>query len=243
MEIISILNLKGGVAKTTTAQNTALALRLLGYRVLLIDLDYQKSLTTLLNVNNKITALDLLNSNNPSGLISQAIKQDLICSHEDLLTLNDIEPNRLKRILELPEIKKSYDYVLIDNHCIINPLTLNSLMACDKLLIPTTATRLGYIGVEDMQSLLTLIKKSYKRDIKAYMLLTDYNPRTELNIQYKQLLEELIQDSNIKPLKTDIRHSQPIEDSQALGLNLFEYSKRSNGAKDYLDATKELIEK
>lgn len=241
MEIITTLNLKGGVAKTTTALNIAQALRQLGYKTLLIDLDYQKSLTILLEANHKITALELLSSKEPGAIIKEAINDDIITSHEDLLTLDSLDPLTLKKILDSKEIKNIYDYVIIDNHCIFNALTLNSLMASNKLLIPTTANKLGYIGVEDMTSLLSLIKKVYKKNIEAYLLFTDFNPKTDLNSQYKDILTELIKDTNIKLLETYIRHSQPIEDSQALGVNLFEYSKRSNGAKDYLEATKELI--
>lgn len=239
MEIITTLNLKGGVAKTTTTLNIARALRQLGYRVLLIDLDYQKSLTILLEANNKITALELLKSSQPQELLDGAIKDDIIAANEDLLTLEDIEPTRLKKVLE--PLKSKYDYILIDNHCIFNALTLNSLIASSKLIIPTTANKLGYVGVEDMLSLLGLIKKVYKKSLDSFLLLTDYNPKIELNSQYKELLEDLIKESDIKPLETIIRHSQPIEDSQALSLNLFEYSKRSNGAKDYIAAAKEII--
>ncbi len=241
MEIITTLNLKGGVAKTTTALNIAEGLKQLGYRVLLIDLDYQKSLTILKEANNDITALELLSSKNPEELIEQAIQNDIIVSHEDLLNLETIDPLTLKNILNIGVIKSKYDFVLIDNHCIFNALTLNSLMASNKIIIPSTANKLGYIGVEDMKSLLSLIKKVYKKNLEAYLLLTDYNPKIDLNAQYKGFLEDLIKDSNIKLMATYIRHSQPIEDSQALGLNIFEYSKRSNGAKDYLEASKELI--
>lgn len=241
MEIITILNLKGGVAKTTTALNIAQALRELGYKTLMIDLDYQKSLSILALQNKKITALELLKSNNPEAIIKEALTGDIITAHEDLLTLDSIDPLTLKRILELKEIKNIYDYIVIDNHCIFNALTLNSLMASNKLIIPTTATKLGYIGVEDMTSLLNLIKKVYKKNLEAYILFTDFKPKTELNSQYKELLEALAKETNLNILNTFIRHSQPIEDSQALGLNLFEYSKRSNGAKDYLEATKEIF--
>ena len=238
MNIITILNLKGGVAKTTTALNVAEALRTQNKKVLLIDLDYQKSLTILNNVNHKITALELLQEPNNKDLVEQALDDDIITAHEDLLTIDNLEPTRLKNILK--QLNNKYDYVVIDNHCIFNTLVLNSLIASDTLIIPTTCNRLGYVGVDDMINLLQLINKVYKKNLNSYLLITDFR-KCDLNIQYKEILEELIKDKNIKLVNTIIRYSQPIEDSQALGQNLFTYSKRSNGSKDYLEATKEIF--
>ncbi len=236
MEIITILTLKGGQAKTTTALNMALALRKLGYKVLCIDLDFQKSLSLLLGANNKKNILNLLQDQEAA---SKVIEEDLIEGNEDILALDSLEPGALKKALD--PLKNDYDYILIDNHGIPNALTLNSIMASNKLIIPSQATTLGYIGFEDTLSFIELIKKSYKKRLEAYLLITNYKDKRDLNNQLKTALEELANKNNIKVVKNLIRYSEPIENAQGLGANLFESSKNSNGAKDYLNATKEIF--
>lgn len=236
MEIITILTLKGGQAKTTTALNISLALKKLGYKVLCIDLDFQKSLSLLSGAANEKNIVDLLQNQEP---IKSIIVNDFIEGDEDILSIENLEPTALKKALE--PLKNDYDYILIDNHGIPNILTLNSLLASNKLIIPSTATTLGYIGVEDTISFIELIKKTYKKKLESYLLLTNYKEKRDLNNQIKNELETLAFKNNVKLVKNLIRYSEPIENAQGLGANIFVVSKNSNGAKDYLNATKEIF--
>ncbi len=236
METITILTLKGGQAKTTTALNMTLALRKLGYKVLCIDLDFQKSFSLLLDINNSKNIIDLLQNKEKA---KDVIQDDFIEGDEDILALDTLEPTALKNALE--PLKNDYDYIIIDNHGIPNALTLNSLLASNKVIIPSTATRLGYIGFEDTISFLELIKKTYKRKLDSYLLITNYKEKRDLNNQLKGALIELANNSKIKVVNNLIRYSEPIENAQGLGENLLEISKTSNGAKDYIKATKEIF--
>lgn len=245
MEIISILNLKGGVSKTTTTQNLASALRQLDKKVLTIDLDYQCNLTQILNSPSEFSSYDIFNSDAVD--INKLIVNDNINASKNLLLIDKLLNDRIgkEHILKeaLEPLKSVYDYVLIDNHAIINTITINSLTASNKVIIPTNASYLSLEGINELYKNIEAIKKYTNKQLSiGGFILTKYNPRTNLSKGLKDNLEAIAKAYKTKVYKTYIRQNNAIEEAQALKQDLFTYNKKSNGAIDYLNLAKEIIE-
>ena len=164
MRVITVANQKGGVGKTTLTFNLGKALSLLGKKVLLVDLDPQGGLTTYAGLNpNELekTVYQVLRGDiDIHKAIKQVKKLDILPANIDLsgAELELINEIGRERILEsaLEEVKDEYDYVLIDTSPHLGLLTVNGLVACDKILIPTETK---YLGVRGLAILLNLVKK------------------------------------------------------------------------------------
>ena len=165
--IISILNQKGGVGKTTTAINLASSLAILEKKTLLIDFDPQANATTGLNdfdINIDSSIYDAMIGNekivntisNTSLEFMDFIKSDtnLVGCEVELVSL----PNREKKLLRLiNKIKKNYDYILIDCPPSLGLLTLNALTASTDVLIPIQSEFFALEGLKSLQETITIV--------------------------------------------------------------------------------------
>jgi chromosome partitioning protein len=242
--IISVSNHKGGVGKTTSVINIGAGLYNLKNKVLLIDLDPQANLTQSLGIIN------------PPKDIYGAIKGkykldpieiqpgfDLIPSTLDLsgaeveLSGETGREYILKELLET--VKGTYDFILIDTPPSLGLLTINSLTACQEVIIPLQAQYLALQGLTKLMEIIEKINNRLNKDLKlGGVFITQYDSRKILN----RNVEETIR-NHFKNLvyKTKIRDNVALAEAPSLGKDIFTYQKSSHGAEDYQALSKEIL--
>ena len=248
-KIIAISNQKGGVGKTTTYLNLAACLGILEKKVLLIDLDPQANATSGIGIESKDfikSSYHLLeHTENINNIIlkSTTPNLDVIPSCIDLVAI-ELElvnhPNREFMLKEaLSELKKSYDYIIIDCAPSLGLITLNALTAADSVIIPIQCE---YFALEGLGKLLNTIKSIQKihnseLDIEG-MLLTMYDSRLRLS---NQVVEEVRKHFNNMVFKTIIQRNVSLGEAPSHGKNIIDYDSTSKGAKNYIKLAHELI--
>ena len=248
---ITVTNQKGGVGKTTTALSISAGLALKNYKVLLIDLDSQINLTASLPVEiqkDSLTSAKILLEVNPAPkTLKTEIKNIDIIPGEPLLAgierINpDITSDCLKKYLS--HFNNKYNYIIIDTPPSLSILTLNALMASDKVLIPTMANYLALQGTGQLMQTIHSVKENGNPnlDITAFIL-TKFKARTILARQMKSLLEEPAVLFNTQILNTEIRECIAIQEAQAMKQDIFSYAPNSNAAEDYGHVIDELLAK
>ena len=237
-KIIAVLNHKGGVGKTTTTINLAAALQQKKKRVLLIDMDGQANLTEScgLSIEEERTVygamkgeytLPVFELENGLSVVPSCL--DLSATESELIN----EPGReliLKGLIaKLLETRK-FDYILIDCPPSLGLLTLNALTSADFLIIPVQAQFLAMRGI---------VKERLNPNLNiGGIVITQFDKRKTLNKSVAELISESFCD---KVFKTVIRDNVSLAEAPIKGMNIFEYNKNSNGAKDYMELAKEVL--
>lgn len=242
-KVISIVNSKGGVGKTTTALNMAAWLSIcVKARVLLIDLDGQANLTACINVDMgkvKGTSFDLLTN---EGLKAEDIIYkdnsllfDVIVADDRLnnidVTLNSIMDTERQLSYKLESIKNNYEYIIIDCSPSLNSATINSLVASDYITIPVQADYLGIRGTARLNEMVEKIKlrMNPKLDILGVFVTMYDNRKTNDRSIYETIQNQFGE----KALTTFIRENVKLKESPIEKKSIFEYDSASNGAIDY----------
>lgn len=237
--IISICNFKGGVAKTSSTMNMGAALSNLGKRTLLIDLDPQFNLTTSFGVvEPEHTIYDALTKKiDYLPIIPIYDKLDLIPSSIDLnraeveLSSEFKREERLEGMLNM--IADNYDYILLDCPPSLGLLTINGLVASDKIYVPVEAEYLALKGFSVLEQALGKIGITLDR-----IFVTKYDQR---NILHRDIAQALRQHAGERVFETMIRRNIAIPEATANGLDIFRYDSNCNGAKDYLNLVEEML--
>lgn len=246
---IALINNKGGVGKTTSCLNIGVALSLLNKKVLLVDIDPQGNLSdAFININQvQYTIKDLLEGNISD--ISQVIKRE-VKPNIDLLPSNNLlngteekllnkmsRETILKRILE--PIKSNYDYVLIDCPPSLNLLVLNSLTASSEAIIPIATEYHALTGTNTILQTIQQVKTLLNSNLRLTgVFITKYDERTNNDREIKEAIQ-----NNFKSLcyKTIIRTNVKIKDATNVHKSVIDLDNTSNGAIDYTDLAKEII--
>lgn len=244
-KVISIINHKGGVGKTTTTANLGGALVQKGYQVLLVDLDGQSNLTMSLGLSSDLSKTiyssmrdgkSLPVYKNKEGLEVVPSCLDLSAIETELMN----EPGReliLKSLLE--NIKDRYDYILIDCPPSLSLLSLNALTASDGIIIPVQAQYLAMRGMDKLVNIINKVKNRINPSLSIYgVLITMYDGRTNLNKSISEVVEETFND---KVFTTYIRNNISLAEAQVNGKDIFHYDRKCNGAIDYMNLCNELI--
>ncbi|MCX2680332.1 ParA family protein [Galbibacter sp. EGI 63066] len=249
-KIISIANFKGGVGKTTTAINLAAALRDLGKKTLLIDVDPQANLTQSLGIKDGVerSIYDILHKeafgedNDLTAAIVKASGLDVIPSSLELanaeLELASIY-GREQILAQLTKSLNNYDFVFIDCPPAMGMLTINALVASDTVLLPLQAEFLPLKGVRNFLKHFDHIKRLNKKVKLLGFVLTKFDKRKKMNRHVKELLESEF--SKDKVFKTHIRINIALANAQQKGMDIYSYDKNSNGAMDYKELAKEFL--
>ncbi len=250
-KIIALVNQKGGVAKTTTANALAFGLVRSGKKVLLIDMDPQGNLTNScgLEVDGEyppvLKFLKIIPNVCFEGPVPITDKLDLIGSSIGLETANIIlggKPCReqyLKRAID--SYKNKYDYIIIDSNPSLSVITLNVLAACEEIIVPFKPEFNSESGVA---MLLDTIEdmKFINHDLKIRgFLVTMVDSRrksTQSGIAY---IKEKAEKCNSKVYDATIRMSVYAADAPKVGLSLYDYKGDSNVAKDYAAFVNEFL--
>lgn len=241
-KVISLVNLKGGVGKTTTAQNLGSGLTREGKRVLFIDLDIQMNLSFVLKASGEYLSIyEVLKGNSINKAIQETEQGELIRGDVRLSTLQEIPTDSLKKALE--EVLSKYDYIIIDTPPRIDNLIMNALVCSDEVIIPCNTEIFSLQGILTEKELIETVKSKYNQRLKINgILITNYETRGALNKQFRESIEKQAERLGTKVYKTAIRKNIAIKKAQALRTNIFEYDSKSNGAEDYKNFIEEFKE-
>lgn len=244
-KIISILNHKGGVGKTTTTASLAAALHLKKQKVLVIDLDPQANLTQSLghSTEERETIYGALRGQYPLPIMEHRKHFDIVLSTLDLSAAEielSSEAGREYILRELVEhVKGHYNYILIDCPPSLGLLTLNALSASTSVLIPVQAQ---YLAIQGMTKLFNVITKVQQRLNKSLtvegILITQYDKRIVLN---RDIFSSIQENFPQKVFSTAIRTNIALAEAPAGGIDIFEYNSKSTGAQDYMSLCDELL--
>ena len=254
MQIISIINQKGGVGKTTTVINLAAGLSKQKKKILVIDLDPQGNATTGLGLSNiensEETIYGVLNG---TKKISEIIKKtgfenlDIITSNVDLSGL-EVETagdsNRafilkVKLTAYLNDSRADYDYILIDCPPSLNLLTVMALVSSDSLVVPLQAEFFALEGLTQLMKTIERIKVSLNPELNIRgILLTMYDKRNKLSAQVEKEARDYFSD---KVYTTVIPRNVRLSEAPSHGMPVLIYDKSCPGSKSYFNFTDEFI--
>lgn len=250
-KIITLINQKGGVGKTTTALAIGAGLKRRGRKVLFVDLDAQGNLSYSLGANtDKLNAYDLLVGGTPAQGITQRTKQgDVIPSSmydgEKSLSLADVKltgegmHNRLR--MGLQPILDQYDHIIIDTPPALGLLAVNAMTASDQLVIPIQADIYSLHGQAELFDTIQMVRKYANPSLEILgILLVRFNPRAILSRDVAEESKKIAEMMETRLFKTYIRECIAIKEAQYLQKSIFEYAPKSNASKDYGNLLKEL---
>lgn len=245
-KVISLLNHKGGVGKTTSTINIGAALVKLGKRVLVLDLDPQANLTLSLGVpRQKITIYEALRGEGELAPYSIRENFDVIPSTLDLSGAETELINEAGREFILRELfeplQTEYDYILIDCPPSLGLLTLNALTSSNHVIIPLQTEFLALQGLTKIKQVVDKVRFRLNKKLDIIgVVATMYDNRKVLNRDVVDTIRKYFGD---RVFDTMIRDNVALAEAPAARQDIFEYNQRSSGAKDYLALSKEIIER
>lgn len=252
-KVIAVTNQKGGVGKTTTAINLAAALALEGKNVLLVDCDAQGNATSgvgqkghsapggtlyeaLTGANVNIHDFILKTTTERLSLIPAT--RDLSGAEIELISVEGRE-RRLQNLLK--QARDEYDFIILDSPPSLGLLTLNALVAADRVLIPLHCEYFALEGLADLVATMRRVRASLNPslDIEG-VLLTMNDERTNLGQQVSRDVREFFKE---KVYNTVIPRNVRLAEAPSHGLPAVTYDARSRGAEAYIAFAKEVLER
>ena len=251
MKVISVINLKGGVAKTTTAMNLGYILaRDYKKRVLLIDNDKQGNLSKGFNMydpedSQTVASMmfdedaDLIKRTPYDGLDIVTSNMNLLdANRRVLLDMSNPQQIRFAKWLEQMEIRQAYDYVVIDNAPDINMSIINALVVSDNVVIPMMMDEYSMDGFGILMEQIEAVQKNFNPEVMLAGCLVTFYKNDDVNNQGIAFLKK----SGIPMFESCIRrtNAKPMESTFAK-LPLASYSARCGAAQDYKKWVKEYL--
>ncbi len=246
--IVSVVNQKGGVGKSTTAVNLAAFLAHLGKYVLLVDLDPQGNATSGLGYNPlqvEGTYEVMAGLKNPKEVMLQTAHDGLylLPGNQNLAgaaveLVNEFNRERKLHQVLMP-VRNDFDYIIIDNPPTLGMLTINGLVAADSILIPVQAEYFALEGLGQLMQTVHMIRQSVKPELKIMgAVITMFDPRTKLS---KQVLEELYRHFPEKIFRSVIPRSVRLAEAPSFGKSILHYDPQSKAAEAYKRLAQEFL--
>ncbi len=250
-KVIAISNQKGGVGKSTTAINLSACLAERLKKVLLIDLDPQGNASSGLGIdreNVEHTVYDMLIGDATAEectvrtefgkLFIIPSNVDLAGAEIEMMDLEDRE-NLLKKAIK--NIKKDFDYVLIDCPPSLSILTLNALSAADSVLIPVQCEYYALEGLTQLLKTINLVKERVNKDLEINgIVFTMFDARTNLSSDVVQNVRENL---DVHVYKSVIPRNVRLAESPSYGLPVIRYDSHSTGARSYRELAREFVKR
>ncbi len=256
-KVIALTNQKGGVGKTTTAVNLGVSLAKQGKTVLLVDADAQANLTMALgyakpdNLSNTLSdimhgVIDGKSVDVQGSILHTDESVDLLPSCVELAGIETtlIDTKNRDSVLKtcISQVKKNYDYVLIDCMPALGMLTINALAAADSVVIPNQPHYFSIKGLEQLLRSVSMVKRQINPKLRIDgILMTMVMPRTRIT----QTVISTVKNAygrNIKIFDTQIPHSIRAVEATAEGKSIFAYDKSGKVAAAYEQFAKEVAE-
>jgi chromosome partitioning protein len=245
-EVIAFANQKGGVAKTTTTLNLAVAFAESGYRVLCIDLDPQGNLTMSQGIDpDKVekSLYDVLVNDMPISEIIVKREIDIAVASIDLAGAEIAMSTKIgrERSLEkaLKEVHGDYDFVCIDTPPSLGLLTINALTAANKVIVPVQCEYLSMRGLVQLQNTLQMIQENLNPDVRIEGILpTMLDTRT---IHAKEAVEILEENFGDLVFRSRIKKAIKFAEAPVKGSSVLKYDSDSSAANYYRELAKEVL--
>lgn len=256
-KVISLVNQKGGVGKTTTSINLSASLAVLGKKILLIDLDPQGNATTGVGFNKGDIERSVYEVFNGSCEIEDAILNtkfknlsilpsslQLAGIDIELLEKGRDDPNFQKGYQlkgQIEKVKEIYDYIIIDCPPSLGLITTNALSASDSVIIPVQCEFFALEGITQLLNAVMLTQKKLNPTLKLEgVLLTMFDSKTNLGIE---VIEEIRSYFKEKVYTTIIPRLIRLAEAPSHGKPIIAYDPKSKGSAAYLNLAKEVIER
>ncbi len=257
--IISLLNQKGGVGKTTTTVNLAAALAAQDYSVLVIDLDPQTHLGLHFGIDEATHSVyDLLMEDDVSiadTLLSARPNIDLVTSEVDLAAAESELASKTDRhdllSRKLSAVANKYDYILIDCPPSLGLLTINALAASKELIVPMQTHFLALQGVSRLFETVSMLVDGLNPELQVSgIVLCMHEGHTNLGKEVVADLEEFFEASktqdvpwrNCKILQPPIRRNVKLAEAPSFGKTIFDYEPECAGANDYTQLAQSVLD-
>ncbi len=248
-KIISIVNQKGGVGKTTTSVNLSAAIGISGKKVLLVDADPQGNTTSGYGINKKevkVSSYELLvgKGKTEDAIIKTEYKNvDVIPASIDLaaaeVDLIEIDRREAQLKMALSVVREKYDYIFIDCPPSLGLITINALNASDTVLVPIQCEYYALEGLSQLMATVRQVKRLYNPTLELEgIVLTMFDGRLNLTGQVVGEIKKYFSD---KLYKSVIPRAVRLSEAPSFGMPIQYYDKRSKGADAYNALGKEFL--
>ena len=245
--VIVLANQKGGVAKTTTTLNLGVALREMGHRVLVIDLDPQGNLTMSQGMNPDAidrSMFDVLVHRIPISDVIKTVEVDVAVASIDLagaeLALSALIGRERALEKALVEVRDRYDYILIDTPPSLGLLTINAFVAADGVIVPVQCEYLSLRGLVQLENTLAMVRENLNTKVHVQGIVpTMYDGRTLHAREAIEILEEHFGDL---VYETRIRKTVRYAEAPVKGNSVLKYDPSGPAAQAYRDLAKEVLD-
>ena len=246
MRIISVINHKGGVGKTTTAAHLGKAMALNNKHVSMIDLDPQGHLTAALCPHEESgygigdVLAQKVSIDSAGKRLDESVK--LVPPGKHLSDLGEVLPREIDGGMRLQKAisaqKEKNDFVFIDCPPSAGMLSVNALFASHELLVPVVGDYLSLCGVSGLLKSIKKFEKTSGRYMPIWFVLTKFYPRGRLAREVRNKLVEMFPG---RVLQTAIRETVALSECPARRKTIFEYNPCSKGAEDYMQLADDLM--
>ena len=248
-KIIAIVNQKGGVGKTTTAVSLSAYLAHFGRSVLLVDIDPQANATSGLGLDHKNLEAGvyeaLIGNKGINEIIKRTIQNGLKVAPATMslagagIELVELDNREFRLSYILEEVRKDYDYIIIDGPPSLGLLTINSLVACDEVLIPIQSEYFALEGLSQLLETISLVQNNLKPNLGIMgAVITMFDKRNKLS---EAVMEELYKYFPNRIFRSIIPRTVRLAEAPSYGRSILHYDPKSKGGKCYENLAREVM--